>query len=374
MGFIPYGKQSIGKDDVKSVEEVLFSDYLTTGPKVREFEEEICRVCGSKYAVAVSNGTAALHIASLAMLNKGDKVLTTPNSFLATSNAILYAGGQPVFIDIAKDGNLDLELCEEHLKKDNSIKAIYGVAFSGNMLDQDKLKHIRDTFGVYVLEDCAHSLGASWDGARSGSCENSDSATHSFHPVKHITSGEGGAVTTNSKKMYDRLLCLRNHGMVKTPEMAPWEYEMRELGFNYRLTDIQCALGLSQMKKLDEFVTRRIEIAKRYDVAFENTPVEPLYTYNGRSAYHLYVVKVDFTRQKLSRAELFLKLREKGIGVQVHYIPINKQPYYRGLGYGDEHTPNMDEYYSRCFSIPMYPALTDEEQGYVIETSLGLLA
>jgi len=373
MGFINYGKQWIEQDDIDAVVEVLKSDYLTTGPKVKEFEDAIVNYTGAKYCVAVSNGTAALHLASLVLLNKDDKVLTTPNSFLATSNSILYAGAKPVFVDICNDGNIDLDLCEKELKKDSSIKAIYVVAFSGNMLDQKKLKQLREIYEIIVLEDCAHAIGAKDGEIKAGSCENSDISTLSFHPVKHITTGEGGAITTNSKEIYEKLLILRNHGMIKTPEMKPWEYEMRELGFNYRITDLQCALGLSQIKKLDKFVKRRIEIAKNYDLAFKGTNIKPLYIFNKKSSYHLYVVRVDFAKTKITKVELFNKLREKNIGIQLHYIPINKQPYYKALGYGNENTPIMDKYYDECFSLPMYPKLTDKEQKYVISTIVEVL-
>lgn len=373
MKFIPYGKQLIDEQDIEAVVETLKSDYLTTGPKVKEFEEALANFSDVKYCVAVSNGTTALHLASLVLLSKGDKVLTTPNSFLATSNAILYVGAKPIFVDIAKDGNIDLDLCEEELKKDSTIKAIYGVAFSGNPLDQDRLKHLRETYRVSILEDCAHAIGATYNGIKAGSCTNSDMSIFSFHPVKHITSAEGGAITTNSKEMYKKLLILRAHGMVKTPDMKPWEYEMRELGYNYRITDIQCALGISQLKKLDVFIARRKEIAKIYDSAFKDTIVRPLYTFDGKSSYHLYVVLVDFTKLNISKEELFIKLREKNIGIQLHYMPINKQPYYKSLGYGNEQTPNMDKYYEQCFSLPMYPLLSDKEQEYVIETLFEIL-
>lgn len=373
MDFIPYGKQSIDQHDVDAVVETLTSDFLTTGPKVKAFEEAIAEYCGAKYCVAVSNGTAALHLASLVLLERGDKVLTTPNSFLATSNGILYAGAKPVFVDITEDGNIDLDLCDEELKKDPSIKAIYAVAFSGNMLDQKKLRYLKETYGVIILEDCAHAIGARDGEVKAASCTNSDASILSFHPVKHLTTGEGGAITTNSEAIYEKLLVLRNHGMVKTPEMAPWEYEMRELGFNYRITDIQCALGLSQLEKLDGFIARRIELAKQYDKEFDATIVKPLYTYNGRSSYHLYVVQVDFKKLAITKTDLFNKLREKNIGVQLHYIPINKQPYYRGLGYGEEQTPVMDKYYEECFSLPVYPKLSDDEQRYVIDALFEVL-
>ena len=373
MNFIPYGKQNINQDDVDIVVDTLKSDYLTTGPKVKEFEDALSSYCGAKYVLAVANGTAALHLASLVLLKKDDKVLTTPNSFLATSNSILYVGAKPIFVDIAQDGNIDLDICEEYLKKDSSIKAIYAVAFSGNMLNQEKLAYLKKTYNITILEDNAHAIGAVYDGIKSGSCTNSDCSIFSFHPVKHLTTGEGGAITTNSKEIYEKLLMLRGHGMVKTSDMKPWEYEMRDLGFNYRITDIQCALGLSQLKRLDGFIARRIEIVKNYDDAFENTIVKPLYTFDGKSSYHLYVVQVDFSKLNISKVDLFNKLREKNIGIQLHYMPINKQPYYQSLGYGDENTPVMDKYYKDSFSLPIYPLLNDEEQKYVIKSVLEVL-
>lgn len=373
MDFIPYGKQLLDQNDIDAVVETLQSDYLTTGPKVKEFEEALASYCGADYCVAVANGTAALHLASLVVLRKNDKVLTTPNSFLATSNAILYADAKPIFVDITEDGNIDLDLCEKELHEDPAIKAIYPVAFSGNMLNQKKLKHLRDTYKLIILEDCAHAIGAKDGNVKAASCTNSDVSILSFHPVKHMTTGEGGAITTNSKEIYEKLLILRGHGMVKRPDMKPWEYEMRELGFNYRITDIQSALGLSQLKKLDDFIARRTQLANKYDEAFKNSLVESLYTYNGKSSYHLYVVQVDFNKLKLSRVELFNLLREKNIGIQLHYIPINKQPYYRSLGYGNENTPMMDKYYEKCFSLPMYPKMSNKEQAHVIKSLFEVL-
>jgi len=373
MEFIPYGKQRIQQDDIDAVSEVLRSDYLTTGPNVKAFEDALSDYCEVKYAIAVANGTAALHLASIALLNIGDKVLTTPNSFLATSNSILYVEAIPIFIDIAKDGNIDLDLCETALKKDPSIKAIYGVAFSGRMLDQKKLKHLKETYDVIILEDCAHAIGAKEGSVKAASCSNSDVSILSFHPVKHMTTGEGGAITTNSKELYEKMLTLRGHGMVKTPEMKPWEYEMRELGFNYRITDMQCALGLSQLQKLDTFIDRRVELVKQYDEAFKDSLVKPLYTYDSKSSYHIYVVQVDFSKLNVSKVEVFNRLREKSIGIQLHYIPINKQPYYKSLGYGNEDTPVMDRYYEECFSLPMFPKLSNEEQEYVIKTLFEVL-
>ena len=374
MNFIPYGKQFINQEDIQYVIETLQSDFLTTGPKIHEFEEAIASYCDAKYCVAVANGTAALHLASLALLNKNDKVLTTPNSFLATANSLLYINAKPIFVDITEDGNIDLDLCEQELKKDSSIKAIYGVSFSGNMLNQDKLKYLKETYTIKILEDNAHAIGAIYNGIKAGSCTHSDIGIFSFHPVKHITTAEGGAITTNDENIYHKLLTLRAHGMVKTPQMKPWEYEMRELGFNYRITDIQCALGISQLKRLDNFIEQRIKIAKKYDKAFENTIVKPLYKCDQqKSSYHLYVVQVDFSTLSITKEELFLKMRDKNIGLQLHYIPINKQPYYKSLGYGNEYTPVMDSYYEKCFSLPMYPLLSEGEQKYVIKTLFEIL-
>ena len=373
MNFIPYGKQLLDQDDISAVVDVLNSDYLTTGPSVKAFEEALSEYCNVKYTIAVANGTAALHLASLVLLKENDKVLTTPNSFLATSNAILYVNAKPIFVDIMEDGNIDLELCEEALKNDSSIKAIYAVAFSGNMVNQEKLKYLRETYNIKILEDCAHAIGAQDNGIKAASCTNSDISILSFHPVKHMTTGEGGAITTNSKELYEKMLILRGHGMVKTPDMKPWEYEMRELGFNYRITDMQCTLGLSQLKKLDSFIKRRIELVKNYDNAFKDSIVTPLYMYEGKSSYHLYVVQVNFANLNINKEELFNQLKEKNIGIQIHYIPINKQPYYKSLGYGNESTPLMDNYYEKCFSLPMYPKMTDDEQAYVIKTLLEVL-
>ena len=373
MNFIPYGKQSIDEDDINSVVEVLKSDFLTTGPKIKEFEDELCRYTNAKYCVAVANGTAALHLASLVLLNKCDKVITTPNSFVATSNSILYVEAIPIFVDIQEDGNIDLDLCEEELKKDRSIKALYVVNFSGNIVNQKKLKYLKESYNIKILEDCAHSLGATFEDIKAGSCENSDCSILSFHPVKHITTGEGGAVTINSKEIYEKLLELRAHGIKRLPDFAPWYYEMHSLGFNYRITDMQAALGISQLKKLDSFVKRRKEIALKYDKAFLNSVVKPLYSFTKNSSYHLFVVKVDFSKLNISKVELFNKMREKNIGLQLHYIPINKQPYYKSLGYGNEDTPIMNRYYDECFSLPMYSSLSNEEQDYVIKTLFEIL-
>lgn len=382
MKFIPYGKQFIDEEDKEAVLKALGEPFITTGPIIEQFEKEICHTTGAKYAVAMANGTAALHVASLALLKPGDKVLTTPNSFVATSNGILLAGAVPIFIDITSDGNIDFDLCEKNLEKAPEIKALYPVHFSGRMVDQDKLDHLRTKFKLKVLEDCAHSLGAEYQGIKGGESRNSDCSILSFHPVKHITTGEGGAITTNDKKLYDKFIQLRSHGITKVPELLiekelaydhkgnlnPWYYEMQYLTTNYRITDIQGALGISQLKKLSRFIERRIEIAKKYDSAFKNHPIIcPLYEYDDKSSYHLYVIRIDFSKLSITKAELFQILNERKIGPQVHYIPIYSQPYYKKFGIRAENFPVMEKYYEQALSIPLYPSLKDSEQDYVIE-------
>lgn len=358
MNFIPYGKQSVTDEDIAYFIDTLKSDFLTTGLKVNEFEKKIYERTNSKYCVSVSSGTAALHLSALALLKEGDKVLTTPNSFIATSNAILYAKAKPIFVDICDDGSIDLSICEEFLKNDKSIKAILAVSFSGKILNKEKLFYLKDTYGIKILEDNAHTMGTE--------LKNSDVSIFSFHPVKHIATGEGGAIITNDQHLYEKIKMLRNHGQND-------KHEMLELGFNYRLSDISSTLGISQLDKLDIFIKKRQNIAKAYDTAFMNTVVKPLYKYTNYSLYHLYVVRVDFDNLKITREQLFIKMRERNIGLQVHYKPINKQPYYKVLGYGNERTPNMDKYYKECFSLPCYPLLSKEEQVYVIKNLFEVL-
>ncbi len=366
----PYGKQTITQDDIDSVVESLKSELITTGPKTKKFEEAICNYTGAKYAVAVSSATAALHLISMILLKKDDLVLTTPNSFLATSNAIMYAGAKPLFVDICENGNIDLDLCEEELKKNPAIKAIYAVSFSGNMLNQKRLEELKERYNIVILEDNSHTLGASNDNIIAGSCKYSDCSVFSFHPVKNMTTGEGGMLTTNSEEIYKKMILLRNHGIEKKSQIAPWYYEMNEMGYNYRITDFQCALGLTQLKKLDDFISKRREIARYYENSFKNSLVQPLYPFEEGSAYHLFVVRINFRKLKISKKELFDKLFHKMIGVQLHYIPINKQPFYRQLGYGNENTPVMDKYYEEVLSLPIYPLLTKSEQNYIIKSLL----
>jgi UDP-4-amino-4,6-dideoxy-N-acetyl-beta-L-altrosamine transaminase len=388
MRNLPYGKQTITIEDIDAVKNAMSEELLTTGPTAEKFEFALTEYCGAKYAVAVSSGTAALHLASIALLQKDDKVLTTPNSFIATANSILYVQARPIFVDIEENGNLDLELCEQKIIDDPTIKAIYVVHFSGMPVNQKKLKSLKENYGVLILEDCAHSIGAVFEDFKAGSCTNSDCSIFSFHPVKNMTTGEGGVITTNSKKIYERLVRLRNHGMTRdetlfdnndmafseSGSLNPWYYEMVELGYNYRITDIQCALGLTQLDKLDKFIAKRQKIAKRYQKAFtKNVLISPLYEFDKGSSYHLYIIRVDFSQISLNKADFFNKLISNDIGIMVHYIPINKQPYYRSLGYGSESIPVMDRYYEECISIPIFPELKIEDQDYIISTIIDLV-
>jgi len=356
---IPYGKQYIDEDDKKAVLEVLESDFLTTGPKIQEFEKALAKKLGFKYIVVVSNGTAALHLASKVLLHQGDKVVTTPNSFLSTSNSILYQKAKPIFVDICQNGLIDLDLVEIELKNNPKIKAIYLVTFSGLPFDDKKLQYLKEKYNIKILLDNAHYFG-------SGFC---DVATYSFHPVKHITTFEGGAIGTNDKKTYKKLLYLRNHGMVKDKNMYPWEYKMVELGYNYRLSDVACAIGLSQLKKIDKFLVKRKKIAKYYHENLKK--VTPLYPYNKKSSYHLFVVKYPFKNLE-QKAEFFMKMRELGIALQYHYIPINQQPYYVKKGYLKKFK-NMEKFYLEAFSLPIYYSLSQKEQDYVIKCLNKLL-
>jgi len=359
MKFIPYGKQTIDKNDIDIVIQTLKSDFLTTGLKVNEFEQKIYKKTNAKYCVSVANGTAALHLSAITLLNKNDKVLTTPNSFLATSNAILYANAIPIFVDICSDGSIDLDICEEYLKNDSSIKAIFAVSFSGKILDQEKLKYLKYKYNIKILEDNAHTMGVK--------LTHSDISIFSFHPVKHITTAEGGAIVTNDEELYKKIKSFRNHGQDD-------KHNMTMLGFNYRLSDINCALGISQISRLDEFIIKRQFIAKKYNKAFDNHDIiKPLYPYTNCSYYHLFVIRIDFSKINFTKEQLIDKLRKNNIGVQVHYKAINQQEYYKSIGYGNEQTPIMNQYVEQCISLPIYPLLKNEEQDYVINTLKGIL-
>lgn len=369
--FIPYGRQSINEQDIEALVNVLKSDYLTTGPKIAEFERKVADYTGAKYAVAIANGTAALHAACYAAgIGEGDEVITTPITFAASSNCVLYCGGTPVFADINPE-TYNISSVDIERKITSKTKAIIAVHFTGQPCEMDQIHEIADKHNLIVIEDGAHALGAVYKGKRVGTL--SDMTTFSFHPVKHITTGEGGMILTDNPKLYERLKLFRTHGITReenllTKNDGPWYYEQRDLGFNYRITDIQCALGTSQMDRLPGFLEKRKKIAEQYNEAFAgNNQIQLPYQKEGcDNAWHLYVIRV----KNGNRKEVFEKLRAAGIGVNVHYIPVYQHPYYRSHGYAQVVCPNAEEYYKECISLPMYPDLKEEEQEYVIKKVL----
>ena len=381
---IPYGRHYVDEEDIQAVVEILRSGALTQGPLVEAFAEAIAGYVGAKYAVAVSSGTAALHLAALAAgVGPGKSLVTSPITFVASSNAALYAGGRPMFSDIEPDTvNLSADRLRESLRGVQDVRAIVPVHFAGLPCDMPAIKSIADDVGASVIEDAAHALGAHYaDGGRVGSCAHSLMTVLSFHPVKAIAAGEGGMVTTNDESAYRKLLRLRSHGINKLddpfelPHQAetngvrnPWYHEMQELGFHYRITDIQCALAISQFKKLSRFLARRRELVKTYDEQFGRMRNCRPAQVGGRdrSGHHLYVLRIDFEAAGLSRAQLMHELRTRDIGTQVHYIPVPAQPYYRRLGFRPEDYPNAQRYYEQALSIPLFYALTDDQQNQVI--------
>lgn len=370
---IPYGRQTIEDDDINAVIEVLKSDYLTTGPKIAEFEKSVADYVGAKYAVAISNGTSALHAACFAAgIGPGDEVITTPITFAASSNCVLYCGGTPVFADIdPKTYNIDPD--DIRKKITDKTKAIIAVHLAGQPCDMDEIHKIAKENNLIVIEDGAHALGSVYKGKKVGSL--SDMTTFSFHPVKPITTGEGGMIVTDNEEFYKKMVLFRSHGITRDKTMmtrndGPWFYQQFDLGFNYRITDIQCALGCSQMKKLDRFLAKRKEIVLRYNEAFADCEniVTPYQLPETESGWHLYIVQV----KKCDRKQIFEALRDKGIGVNVHYIPVYMHPYYQEHGYKDVHCKNAEEVYSHIISLPLYPGLTEEQQRYVIDTLKSL--
>ena len=373
--YIPYGRQSIDEDDIQAVVETLRSDFLTTGPKVHEFEQCVADYVGAKYAVAISNGTAALHAACYAAgIGEGDEVITTPITFAASANCAIYCGGKPVFADIDPvTYNIDPEDIKRKIT--NRTKAIVAVHYTGQPCDMEAIHAIAKEHNLIVIEDAAHALGADYKGKKIGSM--SDMTTFSFHPVKHITTAEGGMIMTNNKDLYDRLMLFRTHGITRVPKLlsrneGPWYYEQVDLGYNYRITDVQCALGISQMKKLNMFVTKRREIAKCYDEAFANNKniIVPYQKEGGNNSYHLYVIQV----KNVDRRHVFEELRAAGIGVNVHYIPVYTFPYYQKHGYDIVRCPHAEELYKHIISIPMYPDLSIENQQYVIDRIIKVVS
>ena len=382
---IPYGRQNITQEDIDIVVEALKSDYLTQGPKILEFENAFAKYVGSKYAVAVANGTAALHLCTLALdVKKGQKVITTPITFAASANCVRYCDGEVVFADIDPETYLIDYNCVKKLLEESPIGTYQGIIpvdFAGRAVDLEKFRKLADEYNLWIIEDSCHAPGGCFidEKGNEQNCGNgnfADLAIFSFHPVKHIASGEGGMITTNNEVLYQKLLMLRTHGIVKSNELYTnsiefaggkdiyplWYMEMQELGFNYRLTDFQAALGLSQLKRADEGLQRRREIAQTYYEAFKNKSF-----IKGQSgvveghAYHLYIIEVE------NRLELYNYLRTKNIFAQIHYIPCHLMPYYREFGWKEGDMPKAEKYYKHCISLPMYPTLTEQEQQFVIE-------
>lgn len=372
---IPYGKQYISQEDIDAVVTTLQSDYLTQGPKVQEFEEKFAQYIGSKYAVAVANGTAALHLCALALnVDENTNVITTPITFSASANCIKYCGGNVFFADI--DANtflIDIEKIKALInsKPKGFFKGIVPVDFAGNAVNLEAIKAIATEYNLWIIEDACHAPGGYFIDSKNTkqNCGNSvfaDLAIFSFHPVKHIACGEGGMITTNDEALYNRLLKLRTHGITKNPALmhenhGGWYMEMQELGYNYRIPDMLCALGISQLQRANDGLQRRKEIAKVYDDAFANNNNIILPKYDEGHAFHLYVIQIE------DRLGLYNYLRENKIYAQVHYIPVHTMPYYKSLGFKQGDYPIAESYYSKCLSLPMYPTLTKEEQQYVID-------
>ncbi len=378
---IPYGRQNITEEDIAAVVEVLRSDWLTQGPTIAKFEQAVADYCGVQYAVAVSNATAALHLACLAIgLGPGDRLWTAPNTFVASANCARYCGADVDFVDIdSQTYNLSVAELDRKLiaaeKSGTLPKVILPVHFAGQSCDMESIEMLAKNYGIQVIEDASHALGGSYRSRKIGSCEFSEMAIFSFHPVKMITTGEGGMIVTNRSDLYERLKQLRSHGIVREPDQftqtspGPWYYEQQELGFNYRMTDLQAALGLSQLQRLNLFVDRRQALAHRYREALRMLPVKlPNDSAYTQSSFHLYVIRLKLELLKRSKSEIFEALRDRGIGVQIHYIPVHTQPYYQQLGFDWGDFPIAEQYYQEVISLPLYPDLMLAEQDVVIQS------
>ena len=367
--FIPYGRHCIEDDDIEAVSKALKRDYIATGPGIAEFEDAFAKYVGVKYAVALSSGTAALHACCFAIgIQPGDEVITTPITFAASANCVLYCGGSPVFADIDPDTyNISPEEIEKHITE--KTKAIIPVHFTGQPCDMDRIHEIAGQHNLFVIEDAAHATGAAYHGKKIGSL--SDMTIFSFHPVKHMTTCEGGMVTTNNEDLYKKIKAFRAYCITKDPELledkedGPWHYEMQGLGYNYRISDVMCALGISQLKKVDLFVKKRREISARYNEEMKNFDhiVLPYRAEGCDSSWHLYAIRIKDGK----RREAYQRLKGAGIGVDVHYLPVYKHPYYQKHGYREVKCPNAEFIYDQILSIPIFYRLTDEEQTYVIK-------
>lgn len=377
---IPYGRQDINEEDIRAVVEVLRSDWLTQGPAVERFEQEVARYCDAKFAVAVSSATAALHIACLAAgLKSGDNLWTSPNTFVASANCGLYCGARPDFVDIdPRTYNLSVDALKQKLARAENLgelpKIVIPVHFAGQSCDMDAIAGLGKRYGFTVIEDASHAIGGRYRDTRVGSCAFSDMTVFSFHPVKIITTGEGGMILTNRQDLYEKLVRLRSHGITRDPMLmegesdGPWYYQQIELGFNYRITDIQAGLGVSQIRRLDEFVARRRNLAARYDTLMQDLPLTlPWQHPDAYSAFHLYVVRLHLDAIGKSHRQVFDEMRQQGVGVNLHYIPVHTQPYYRGMGFKPDDFPEAEEYYREAISLPLYPGLSDSEQDRVVQ-------
>ncbi|MEH7106773.1 UDP-4-amino-4,6-dideoxy-N-acetyl-beta-L-altrosamine transaminase [Bacillus sp. JJ1764] len=370
--FLPYARQWMNEDDLAAVIEVLTSDYLTTGPAVSTFEQAIADYVGAKFAVSFANGTAALHAACFAAgITDGDEVITTPMTFAASANCVLYQGARPVFVDIdEKTYNINYQFIEEKIT--NKTKAIIPVDYTGQPAQLDEIKNLAKKHHLIVIEDAAHALGATFKGKKVGSI--SDMTMFSFHPVKHITSGEGGMITTNNPDFYERLLLFRTHGITKDETKliehhGPWYYEMHTLGFNYRLTDLQAALGTSQLKRIDQFISIRKKYTELYNVAFSDIPqvTIPYQHPDSDSSWHLYVLKLDLNQLSCDRKTIFETLLSHNIGVNVHYLPVHLHPYHKQLGYKKGDFPRAEQLYESIITLPLFPAMEEKDVHDVIK-------
>ena len=383
---IPYGRQEISEEDVSAVVEALRSDFLTQGPKVPLFEKAVADYCGVKYGVAVNSATSALHIACLALeLGEGDWLWTSPNSFVASSNCGLYCGAKVDFVDIdPQTYNLSAKELEKKLiiaNKENKLpKVLVTVHFAGQSCDMKMIYELSRKYGFSIIEDASHSIGGKYLDKPIGGCQYSSITVFSFHPVKIITTAEGGLATTNSKKLAEKMDLFRSHGVTRDRSLmsdkndGPWYYQQINLGFNYRMTELQAALGISQMKKLDEFVSKRHVLQEKYDTLIDSLPViKPHQHEDSYSALHLYPVQIELNKVNKNRRQIFNELRENGIGVNVHYIPIHTQPYYQQLGFKEGDFPNSEHYYSRAISIPLFHAMTINQQDQVFDTLKRIL-
>lgn len=369
--YLAYGKQTIDEEDIQTVVEVLKGDYLTTGPNVKNFEEKVAEYVGAKYSVAVSNGTAALHMACFAAgITKGDEVIVSPMTFAASANCVLYCGGTPVFADIdEKTYNIDPKSIEALITE--KTKAIIPVDFTGQAVNIEEIREIADKYNLIIIEDAAHALGSEYKGKKVGSFGHM--TEFSFHPVKPITTGEGGIVVTNDEEFYKRMILFRTHGITRnynlmTEIQGPWYYEQVDLGYNYRITDIQCALGTSQMNRIDEFLEKRRDIVKKYNSAFSQMSeiTIPFEADFSNSGHHIYVIKLNTEKLKCSRKEIFEALQAENIGVNVHYLPVYLHPYYKSLGYQKGLCPKAEELYEKIITLPLFPGMSDGDVEDVI--------